>query len=212
MDMFLSIALSFPTLIFSVLLSVALFYWLLAMIGLIDLDVLPISMTPDGEELQLGGVAGLLMKFGLDGVPLTLILSVVTLLAWLISYFAGFFLLQHLPWDFLRYGLGAVASVLAVIIALPFAGLLLRPFRGLFAKTKPIDSVSLLSEVAVVRSPVVTLSQGTAEMNDGGAGLILQVRAEPGQFVRGDRVVLVEYVEAANAYRVIPETPVVVTR
>lgn len=207
MDLFLSIALSFPTLIFSVLLAFALFYWLLAMIGLVDLDIfhLHIGHGPDVDGLELGGVAGLLMKFGLDGVPLTLILSVVTLLAWLISYFADFFLLRHLPWDVLRYALGAGAAVLAVLIALPFTGLLLRPFRSLFAKVKPVDSVSLLGEVAVVRSPVITLQQGTAEINDGGAGLILQVRADPGRFTRGDRVVLVEYLSATNAYRVIAE-------
>ncbi len=208
MDLFLTIALSFPTLIFSVLLVVALLYWLLAMIGLIDLDIVQLSMTPDGDALELegGGVAGLLMKFGLDGVPLTLILSAITLLAWLICYFADYFLLRHLPWDALRYGLGGVALLLSVFVAMPFAGLLLRPFRGLFRKIKPVDSVSLLGTVAVVRSPVLTLQQGTAELDDGGAGLILQVRAEPGLFVRGDRVVLVEYLEATNAYRVIAAT------
>jgi len=207
MDLFLSIALSFPTVIFTFMLALALFYWLLAMIGLVDLDIFHIHIGhgPDVDGLELGGVAGLLMKFGLDGVPFTLILSVVTLLAWLISYFAGFFLLHHLPWDLLRYALGSVVVVMAVVIALPFTGLVLRPFRSLFAKVKPVDSVSLLGEVAVVRSPQITLQQGTAELNDGGAGLILQVRAEAGRFKRGDRVVLVEYLQAANAYRVIAE-------
>lgn len=205
MDLFLSIALSFPTLIFSVLLAVAVVYWLLAMIGLVELDFLPVSMAADGEAMEFGGAAGLLMKFGLDGVPLTVILSVLTLLAWLISYFAGFFLLQHLPWDVLRYTLGSGVVVMAVVIALPFTGLLLRPLRSLFAKLKPVDSVSLLGQVARVRSPEVTLQQGTAELDDGGAGLILQVRAEPGQFKRGDRVVLVEYLDAPNAFRVIAD-------
>lgn len=206
MDQFLGIALSFPTLIFSVLLAVALFYWLLAMAGLVELDIFPIGLPPDGEGLELGGVAGLLLKVGLDGVPLTLVLTVLTFLAWLISYFAGYFVLQHLPWDLLRYGLGSVAALLAVFVALPFTGLVLRPFRGLFAKVKAVDSVSLLGEVAVVRSPAVSQAQGTASLDDGGAGLILQVRADPGLFIRGDRVVLAEYIESQNAYRVIAES------
>lgn len=205
MDLFISIALSFPTLVFSVLLAVALFYWLLAVAGLVELDVLPLGISPDGDGLELGGVAGLLMKFGLDGVPLALILTVQVFIAWLISYFAGFFLLQHLPWDLLRYALGALAALLALFIALPFTGLVLRPLRPLFAKAKAVDSVSLLGEIAVVRSPLVSLAQGSASLDDGGAGLILQVRAEPGRFVRGDRVVLAEYIEAQNAYRVIAE-------
>ena len=51
----------------------------------------------------------------------------------------------------------------------------------------------------------MSLSQGQAEVDDGGAGLILQVRADPGVFRRGDRVVLVDYLAAQNAYRVIPD-------
>ncbi|MGQ0798681.1 MAG: hypothetical protein ACT4NL_01015 [Pseudomarimonas sp.] len=207
MDLFLSIALSFPTVIFSVLLGVAMFYWLLAMVGLVDLDIFHIHIGhgPGAEGMEFGGFAGLLMKFGFDDMPLTLILSVVTMLAWLISYFASFFLLHHLPWDVLRFALGGVVVVIAPVLALPVSGVLLRPFRGLFAKMKPVDSVSLLGEVARVRSPEVTLQQGTADVDNGGAGLILQVRAEPGQFKRGDRVVLVEYLDAQNAYRVISE-------
>lgn len=207
MELFLNIALSFPTLIFSVMLLVVVLYWLLAMTGLVDLDIFHVHIGHgvEGGGLEFAGVTGLLMRFGLDGVPLTLILSVVTLLAWLISYFAGFFLLHHLPWDLLRYVLGSVVILLSVFLALPFTGLVLRPFRSLFEKAKPVDSVSLLSEVAVVRSPIVSLTQGTAELNDGGAGLILQVRAEAGLFKRGDRVVLVEYLPEPNAYRVIAE-------
>ncbi|MFA5685111.1 MAG: hypothetical protein WCZ65_13200 [Lysobacteraceae bacterium] len=203
MELFLHIATGFPTIVFSILLGVAMVYWLLAMTGLVDLDALDFAELPDAEGMELGGLSGLLMKFGLDGVPLALILTVLGLLAWLICYFADFFLLRHLPFDLLRYGLGALLIVLAVVIATPFTGLALRPLRGLFAKVRAVDSVSLLGRSAVVRSPLVSAQQGTADLDDGGAGLVLQVRSEDAAFKRGDKVVLVEYLDAQNAYRVI---------
>jgi hypothetical protein len=43
-------------------------------------------------------------------------------------------------------------------------------------------------------------------LEDGGAGLILRVRADEALgFKRGDRVVLLEYLAAEHAYRVITE-------
>lgn len=201
MDLFLQIALSFPTLVFSVLLAVAVVYWLLAVMGLFNIEV---PLMPEGEA-DIGGMPALLARLRLDGVPLPLILSVLSLLAWLGCYFTDYFLLRHLPADALRWLFGAGTVIGAFVVATPLTGLILAPLRGLFAKLPAVDSVSLLGRVAVVRSPEVSLANGQAEIDDGGAGLILQVRAEPGQFRRGDRVVLVDYLATQNAYRVIAD-------
>lgn len=203
MDVFLQIALSFPTLIFSVLLGVAVLYWLMAMIGLIDLEILNFAPLPDGLDLDAGGLAGLLMKWGLDGVPVTLIATGFIFFGWLITYFVDLLLLQHLGTGVIRFVLGSGLLLGAVILAMPITGLALRPLSPLFSKLKPTDSESLLGRTAIVRSPNVSETQGTANLEDGGAGLVLQVRADPGQFSRGDEVVLVEYLTLQNAYRVI---------
>lgn len=203
MDVFLHIALSFPTVVFSLLLAVAVFYWLMAMIGLIDLEILNFAPMPDGMDLDVGGFAGLLMKWGLDGVPVTLIATGFIFFGWLITYFVDLFLLQHLGTGLVRYVLGSGLLLGAVIVAMPVTGLALRPLSPLFVKLKPTDSESLLGKIAIVRSPTVTQTQGTANLEDGGAGLVLQVRADPDQFSRGDEVVLVEYLDLQNAYRVI---------
>jgi hypothetical protein len=47
---------------------------------------------------------------------------------------------------------------------------------------------------------------GEATVEDGGAGLIVKVRAFKDEvFARGDKVVLLEYIEAENIYKVISE-------
>ncbi len=202
MDLFLQVALGFPTIVFSGLLVLTTLYWLLAMLGLFDLEV---PLMPEGDAVDVGGIPGLLAWLRLEGLPLPLILWAISLLGWIIVYFTDYFLLRHLPADSLHTLFGIGALVGAVVIATPITGVVLAPLRGLFARTEGADSVSLLGRVAEVRSPEVTPERGQAALDDGGAGLILQVRAEAGRFRRGDRVVLVEYIERDNAYRVIAD-------
>ncbi|MNQ46815.1 hypothetical protein D3C85_606410 [compost metagenome] len=57
-----------------------------------------------------------------------------------------------------------------------------------------------------MRSGTVSPQFGEADLDDQGAGLILRVRADAAQgFKRGDRVVLLQYLEAEHAYRVVSE-------
>lgn len=201
MQTFLDIALSFPTVIFSVLLMVAIGYWLATLLGLLETDILDLGDL-GGEGAELGGFSGALLKFGLDGLPVALIVTGISLFAWVMSYFTDFLLLRQLDPGLLRTALGLAATLLVVLLAIPLTGLLLQPLRPLFANLAGPQAPSLLGREAVVRSPKVGPMQGEANLDDGGAGLILKVRSNE-EFSRGDRVVLVEYLPEHNAYRVI---------
>lgn len=201
MQTFLDIALSFPTVIFSVLLMVAIGYWLATLLGLLETDILDLGDL-GGEGAELGGFSGALLKFGLDGLPVALIVTGISLFAWVMSYFTDFLLLRQLDPGLLRTALGLAATLLVVLLAIPLTGLLLQPLRPLFANLAGPQAPSLLGREAVVRSSKVGPTQGEANLDDGGAGLILKVRSNE-EFSRGDRVVLVEYLPEHNAYRVI---------
>lgn len=201
MQTFLDIALSFPTVIFSVLLMVAIGYWLATLLGLLETDILDLGDL-GGEGAELGGFSGALLKFGLDGLPVALIVTGISLFAWVMSYFTDFLLLRQLDPGLLRTALGLAATLLVVLLAIPLTGLLLQPLRPLFANLAGPQAPSLLGREAVVRSPKVGPMQGEANLDHGGAGLILKVRSNE-EFSRGDRVVLVEYLPEHNAYRVI---------
>ncbi len=201
MDRFLDIALSFPTLILSVLLLVAVAYWLLGLLGLFDFEVLDL---PDaGESLEASGaLSALMIRFGLGGLPFALIYTAVVFFAWITCYFLVYFWPSALDSSLLRIGAGVVLTPLLLFLALPFAGLALQPFRGLFARVEGRRAEGLLGETVIIRSAQVDERQGTAAYDDGGAGLILQVRAEAGQFQRGDAALVVEYLSEDNAYRI----------
>ncbi|HCP22233.1 MAG TPA: hypothetical protein DIT77_13850, partial [Marinobacter hydrocarbonoclasticus] len=61
MDTFFAIAFSFPTVIFSVLLCVAIVYWLISLVGLGDIEA-------DGDIDASGDFSGLMVTLGLQGV------------------------------------------------------------------------------------------------------------------------------------------------
>lgn len=207
MEIFLQTALSFPTVIYSFLLLLAVFYWIIVSFGLIEIDVLNVEADSTLDSAGQGeGVAALLSKLKLNDIPLTLVLTLLFLFGWFLTYFVELLLLSHLPLGLLRYPVGAVVVVAAMIIVLPFCGLVCAPLRPLFRKMEASTSKSVLGQTAVVRSGRVTLTHGEAVLEDGGAGLILRVRADEARgFKRGDRVVLLEYLEAQHAYQVITE-------
>ncbi|MFP6862439.1 hypothetical protein [Pseudomonas sp.] len=208
MDIFLQNALAFPTLIFSFLLSLMMVYWLFAALGAVEIDVLDIEgdSALEGDGLQAEGLAGLLLKLGLGGVPITIVLTLLAMFSWVISYLIESLLLSHLPLGWLRYPLGLVVAVGVLFVAVPPAAALCKPLRKLFLKFEAPASRSFLGQTAVVRSSRVTLNHGEATLEDGGAGLILKVQADELKgFKRGDHVVLLEYLEAENAYRVLSE-------
>src|SRR5690606_39655396 len=207
MELFLQVALSFPTVLFSVLFCLVFIYWLVVALGGVEIDLLDVSMDSslDGAG-QVEGVAGLLSKLKLNDVPVTVVVTLLTLSGWLISYLVEVWLLQYLPLGVLRFPLGLIVAIGSLVLAVPVCAAICRPLRPLFRKAEATSSKTVLGQVALVRSGKVTLQHSEAVLEDGGAGLILRVRADEAQgFKRGDRVVLLEYLATEHAYRVISE-------
>ena len=206
MTEFLNTVLTFPTLVYSVLLAFCTVYWLLAATGIVDLDTVDGWLTTDGDTAEPNVVAGMVARLGLSGVPMMLVLTVLSFFGWLITYFVHLFLLQHLP-DSLRWIAGAGTLVAALLPGALVTSLLLRPLAAVIARLRPPVPPSVLGRAGAVISPYADAGTGRAHFDDGGAGLILQVRTLPGERLsRGDRVVLIEHLESDNTYRVMSET------
>lgn len=206
MTEFLNTALTFPTLVYSVLLAFCTVYWLMASTGIVDIDAVDGWLATDGDTAEPNVVAGMVARLGLSGVPMMLVLTVLSFFGWLIAYFVHLFLLQHLP-DSLRWIAGAGTLVAALLPGALVTSLLLRPVAAVITRLRPPVPPSVLGRAGAVISPYADADGGRAHFDDGGAGLILQVRTLPGErFSRGDRVVLIEHLETDNTYRVMSET------
>lgn len=226
MDEFLSVATSFPTAVYSVLLCVVTVHWLLSALGILEIDtldgLLPDHLGTDGlhgahgahgahahgahdaHGTDHGGMSGLLMKFGLHGVPIMVVITIIAIVGWTFCYFFDLYVLGRMTLGPLGVVADIAAGIGGLLLSIPVARMVLSPVRRVMRRFAPVSQRPLLGRYAEVRSAEVTKTHGQVWLDDGGAGLILQVRADTsGQFVRGDRVVLIEYLEQQNAYRVI---------
>jgi len=213
MEQLLYIASQFPTVIYSTLLGIIVIYWLVGMLGIIDLD-----LTPDADlEVDLeadidtdlsagaGGLAGLLLTFGLTSVPFTLVISIVCLISWLISIYLQFYAFVLLDSTWLYYLLGMVSTVLIFFISLPITGFLIRPLKGMFVSIETTASHSLVGSNGTIATGKVTETFGQAKVLNEGAEILLDVRCDPQHsLVMGDKVLLIEYSKGSHSYIVAP--------
>jgi hypothetical protein len=208
MKPFYQIVASFPTIFFTVLLIVVVIYWLFTILGVFDISLLDfdIDISADGDISSANALTGLMMRFGLHGVPVTIIISLIVLFGWLLCYYLVYFLSPLFSTGLLRLLLGLPALIGSLYVAVLLTSFVIKPLRPFFHKTQQETIKRVLGQVAIVRSSVVNAQFGEVSLADGGAGLILKARTMGAtEFHRGDRVVLLEYVPEQYVYRVISE-------
>lgn len=211
MDIFVSIFLAFPVVIYSGLLTLCVLYWLFAAMGILAIDCLNFDLDLDLDvdayhaEIPSTSLGGLLMKFGFNQVPLTLIITLISLIGWIISYSSFQLLLfpfYDVPWIY--YPAGIVVFFVVLIIAIYITAFIIRPIRPLFKQLNATNHKTLLGQTVIIRSSVVNNDKGEAIYEDGGAGLILQVRCDESyQFKRGDKAILLNYDATYNSYQIV---------
>ena len=218
MDEFLTESLSFPTVVFTVLLGIAGVYWLLVILGTLGLDVLDADHGGDAGHGDAGhGDAGhgdggsghahgdpgivaiLLGPLKLNAVPMTIVVSMIAFWGWLVAHFLGHFAqLSHSNW-FTEFLLLLAAFVAAVLIT----SLVIRPLAPLFRTNPAAHRSALVGKVVTIDTSRVDGEFGMARAEDGGAGLIVQVRCDAScHLTRGQRALVVSYDEVREVYEV----------
>lgn len=213
-------SLQFPTVVFTIGLGIALFYWVFVLIGALDIDLLgggDVSgaakgigdiMTAGkggGEMVKVGGDSdgGFLKLMGLSTVPITISLSVVLLAGW-----AGSLLIMH-------YGAASLSGLgrwlpLAVlptvlIIAVIVASIAVRPLGKVFEVTEGKFNRDYIGHSCTLTTGRVDAGFGQATIEDGGTVLVIAVRCDQdNKLVRGDRVLVIDFDSAREAYVVEP--------
>lgn len=198
----------YPTIVFTGLVMFVTLYWVVSLLGMADMDTVELGESGgDVSDLSSTGFfTGLMLKFGLYGVPLIIILSLVSLIGWLLSYLYTSFLHQYFDSGILYYLFGTGALIFVLVISLWLTGIIISPIRKNIANIPKRNASSNIGKIAVVRTLSVTNKHGEAVLNDGGAGLILKVRSDKDDNLlkQGDKVLLVAYLDEANTYRVTP--------
>ena len=210
MDEFLVNITSFPTVIYTTSLVVIVGYWLLSFTGTFDLDAfdVEVDIDVDSEVSELGGVAGLLTTLGLTGVPITIVISLLFLNAWIICYFAAM-LVTTLPEfaSLIKIVIGIGVAIVSFTVSILITAYMIKPLKGLFKKVNQAPkSKSLLGATCRIRSSRVDHDFGEAECYHEGASLIIKVRSTGNQtFNTGDTVVLIEHNADQDFFNIVSE-------
>jgi Protein of unknown function (DUF1449) len=219
------LALSFPSVVYTVLLGVALVYWAFVMVGVVHigegsegaLDGHVDHLThghggPADGDLGLdldaddsgGALAAIMSALHLRSVPATVVFSFIITFSWLVSVVS----MQLLT----RAGATSVGAAVSLgvlfgslLLSLPLTSLAARPLAKVFApKPAPVNA-DFVGRTCVVRTGTVTAKFGEATLHDGGAGLVLRVRVGDGkQLGRGEQALIVDYDAEHETYLVEP--------
>jgi hypothetical protein len=228
----LVLALSFPSVVYTVLLGVVLIYWAFVMVGVIHIGegsegaldghidgatkgVLEGAVDHaggGGDDLDLdlddsGGqsaLAAIMSALHLRSVPATVVISLIVTFSWLVSVVSMQLVTRLLP--ALSGGLtSALVLLLSFIVALPLTSLSARPLAKVFAPKHAPAKSDFIGRTCVVRTGTVNSKFGEATLSDGGAGLIVRVRIEDGkQLGRGEQALIVDYDAERETYLVEP--------
>jgi len=211
MDPFYNIFLSFPTVIFSLLIVLCILFCLVAVLGVVDFDILNFDL-PEADNLNVDNLtnahvlASLMMKLGLVGIPAPIILFSMSLIGWLASFILCYYTFKIFPEGILRFVCGVVILFSVSFFSAYITGLILRPFKKFFETANQEVQKEIIGHLGVVRTSKVNDKFGEATVEDGGAGLIVKVRSyKHEEFSRGDRIILLDYLPQENVYRVISE-------
>ncbi len=217
MDRLINAATSYPTAIFTVLLLVVLGYWLLALVGLVDFESSGIDAelelhadadlgTDAGANTDSGplsSLAGYVVALGLDGVPFSIVVSLLVLIGWTLSCLGGEWVVPLAPGWPLQLVIGTGVLVASVGVAIVGTAQLIRPLRGLFVTHRAARNASVVGQVCRIHSLKVTAMQGYAEVAQRGASLQISVWAdEPNALTKGSLALVLEYDEALGRYLV----------
>lgn len=217
METFLANIVTFPVVVFTFLMIIVLFYWLMAMLGVVDIDLFDsdiemdidvstdieteVSINPDAEGLS--GIAGFMLNWGLTGVPVTVVISLLIVTSWLICYVAVSLIFPLIPFGIIKYALGAGLLFVCFAISIPITALTIRPFKGFFIAHTAVKKSNLIGRECEVKTGKVTEDFGQAILEDGEAGMILDIRAATDKGLKkGDSVILIEYIEETDSYKV----------
>lgn len=204
MDTLLQSSFSWPAWPATVLVLLCCVYWLLLILGAVDLDAFDVNVDFDvdadgGSVFSLGLVP--LRHLNIGRVPLMLWLTVFGLTTWMACV-----LLEQSPrpveslpiaWALVRSaGIGIIATKL-----------LTNPLRGLFDDSEPNPSASLIGRECTITTSEVTPSSGQAQVATGAAPLLLNVRTERDVLRKGAAARIVGFDPNSHLYYIQQAEP-----
>ena len=188
-------------------------FWLIALLGAVQIDALQGDATPDvstdGADDSLAQLpAAMLRMVNATDVPVTIVLSLLTLNMWVVSLLLNH---QFNPAQDLGLGLALVAG--SFIVGVLGTKIMTQPLVPLMKRLKQAENAKpVVGETGIVRSYSVTTRYGQVEViRDKGAPALLNCRSADGceDIPRGTEVIIISCDSTTGQYIVRPAAPTI---
>ena len=194
------ILLSFPVVMFSALLPLLLIYWVLVTLRLASLELF------EQDSLKGDHLASSMVALGFAGVPTSVALTLLVVLAGAVTLAVELMLLRWLPLGMMRVPVGVGVLWLSFVVASPLASRLCAVLSRLFQRRASSGHYRcLLGERVRVLEGADAEGWAHAVLLDN-AECQVKLRGKVGNMPRaGEKRVLVKYIAQQNAYRSVDE-------
>ena len=199
---FLLQAVRWVNLPYTLLLGATGIYWLIVILGFLDIEVFDIDLDLDLDvdaELSFGSVFGML---NVGSIPFTIWLSIFILQMWIYSVVVNLLLDAILPLpDIVRF-------LLCAVVFLPLAGMMTKvftnPLKTAFEGRQSAKKSDFIGKECLITSSRVTATFGTAELTVNSVPQLIDIRAkdENEAFKKGETALIYSYNEERDLFYV----------
>ncbi len=203
-------------------------YWIIVLIGMIDISTIDIDIDLDADadidididadidvdvdvdtdidadtDVSVGGHGfgiQVLAFFNVGKLPLMILLSFVAIALWLITIYTNYY------FNISSTAIALLLLIPAIFLSLFIAKIITQPIAKLFSKVeegtgKPED---FRGKTAVTRFSCNENSDGQIELRHRGATIILHARSVEGKIEAGTEILIIDYIEEHKYYLVEP--------
>lgn len=182
------------------ILAFSLLYWLVVIVGAIDIDFLDLDFD-GGADADVGGFYGILVFLNIDKLPLMLVVSVASLIFWIISM-----LTYYLPID-IGGLLNGLLLIPALLVSLLISKFVTSPLKGIFISNNAQDDRfnEIKGQLCILVCDVRGGRLGQASIKRDGASLLINVKAkyEEDTFYKGEEAYVSKKDSDKNIYYIL---------
>ncbi len=190
----------------TVLLIFVLIYWLIVIIGVIDIDSVDVDLDLDLDgdvdvEVEVGGLASVLSFFNIGHMPLMIFITFFAIPLWVSSILVNDFLgiQSFLPGLITFIPLFIGSLFVAKFLTIPIA----KFYRKIRHETEAVKHI--VGQLCIAKLPISEDRTSQAEIKVGGTSVLINAKTRHGATIaKGEQGLVIEHNEIEKFYYVEP--------
>jgi len=204
----MTLALLPVNLVFTLLLLMVILYWIIVILGVLDVDLFQIDVSDFDADVDVNGAGAslsgsVLHFFHVGEVPVMVLFSLLVLSLWAGSVLGNYY---YNPESLPSRAFGIlVVNVVVALVVVKALGAPLKPFYAMFNRDYNAPKPVMGSLCRITTTQVTPTDMGQAEVRTKGAPILLNVLSKQDyRFAKGDEAVVVGKNKESGIHYIVP--------